>query len=121
MGDKDLPEHDPAKTILQPRNNLLCGIRILRNQLIRQKKPLLSESSYWVTLRPGHPSFQIFLKQMTNVPAACGSPLRKPAAARPTASEADSARPATPLSTPKAASAASAEQSSRAEKNVPSR
>lgn len=74
--DKYLPEHDPAKTILEPRNNLMCGIRIVENQLIDQHKPLLSESSYWVTLRPGHPSFRIFLRQMANVPAVCGSPLR---------------------------------------------
>ena len=76
--DKYLPEHDPAKSILQPRNNLLCGIKILRNQLIKQHQPLLSESSYWVTLRPGHPSFMIFVKQMANVPAACRLPPRKP-------------------------------------------
>ena len=39
--DKDLPEHDPAKTILQPRNNLLCGVSIIKNQLVDQHKPLL--------------------------------------------------------------------------------
>ena len=71
--DKNLPADDPDKSILQPRNNLMCGIRILDNQLIAQHKPLLSESSYWVTLRPGHPSFAMFLKQMANVPAACGA------------------------------------------------
>ncbi len=76
--DKDLPEHDPAKTILQPRNNLLCGIKILDDQLIAQKKPLLTESSYWVTLRPSHPSFEVFWKQMANVPEACGAKMRRP-------------------------------------------
>ncbi len=76
--DKELPEHDPAKTILQPRNNLLCGIRIVENQLINQHKTLLSDSSYWVTLRPNSPSFKIFLRQMADVPEACGSQLRKP-------------------------------------------
>jgi hypothetical protein len=95
--DKYLPEHDPAKTILQPRNNLLCGIRILRNQLIRQHKPLLTESSYWVTLRPAHTSFRIFLKQMANVPAACGPPLRMIPATEPSlpaASDAAAKNPA---------------------------
>jgi hypothetical protein len=77
--DQYLPEHDPSKTILQPRNNLLCGIKIIRNQLIAQRKPLLTESSYWVTLRPEHPSFKIFLKQMANVPAACGFTFSDPA------------------------------------------
>jgi hypothetical protein len=76
--DKNLPEEDPAKTILDPRNNLLCGIRILHDQLIAQKKPLLTESSYWVTLRPSHPSFEVFWKQMANVPDACGQKTRQP-------------------------------------------
>jgi hypothetical protein len=69
--DKALPEKDPAKTILQPRNNLLCGVKILENQIITQRKPLLTSSSYWVTLRPATPSYQVFAKQMKNVPAAC--------------------------------------------------
>jgi hypothetical protein len=69
--DKSLPEKDPGKTILQPRNNLLCGVKIMENQVITQKKPLLTEASYWVTLRPAHPSFQVFAKQMKNVPAVC--------------------------------------------------
>lgn len=72
--DKDLPAHDPAKTILQPENNLLCGIKILDNQLIALNKPVLSKSSYWVTLRPGTYSFQLFFKQMANEPEACGAP-----------------------------------------------
>src|ERR1700728_1609951 len=70
--DRILPEHDPQKTILQPKNNLLCGVKILTNQLIHQRKPLLSSTSYWSTLRPGWPGYDIFLKQMTNAPSACG-------------------------------------------------
>jgi hypothetical protein len=69
--DKTLPEKDPAKTILQPRNNLLCGVKILENQMITHRKPLLTSSSYWVTLQPGRMSYRVFAKQMTNVPAAC--------------------------------------------------
>jgi hypothetical protein len=69
--DKALPEKDPGKTILQPENNLSCGVKIMENQVITQKRPLLTEASYWVTLRPAHPSFQVFAKQMKNVPAAC--------------------------------------------------
>lgn len=77
--DKELPEHDPAKTILQPKNNLECGIKILDNQLMVLHKPVLSESSYWVTLRPGTMSFSVFTKQLANLPAACGaSPFRRP-------------------------------------------
>jgi hypothetical protein len=75
--DKELPEHDPEKTILQPQNNLECGIRILDDQLMVKHKPLLSESSYWVTLRPGTTSFRVFAKQLANLPSACGaSPYR---------------------------------------------
>src|SRR5271165_6571138 len=51
--DKQLPEHDASKTILQPKNNLLCGIKILKNQLIDLDEPLLTPKSYWATLRPG--------------------------------------------------------------------
>ncbi len=69
--DKKLEEHDPAKTILQPRNNLLCGVAIIKNQLIDQHKPLLSRTSYWSTLQPGSVGVKVFLKQMANVPAAC--------------------------------------------------
>ena len=70
--DKELAEHDPRKTILQPENNLECGIKILDYQLMVQHKPLLSKSSYWVTLRPGTVSFGVFAKQLANLPAACG-------------------------------------------------
>ena len=74
--DKVLDEHDPDKTILQPKNNLLCGVNIIRNQLIDQHKPLLSSTSYFATLQPGTISVKVFLKQMANVPAVCGKPVR---------------------------------------------
>jgi hypothetical protein len=70
--DRALKANDPAKTILQPKNNLECGVKILFNQTIVQHKPLLSRSGYWSTLRPGGPSYRSFAKQMTNPPAACG-------------------------------------------------
>jgi hypothetical protein len=71
--DKVLPEHDPAKTILQPKNNLLCGVKILENQLVTRHEDLFNKQSYWVTLRPRHPSFIVFIRQMANVPSYCGS------------------------------------------------
>lgn len=74
--DRHLPEHDAGKTILQPRNNLLCGVNILEDQLVHHKRPLLSTASYWSTLRPGWPGNQTFLKQMVNVPEACGRKAR---------------------------------------------
>ena len=74
--DKLLDEHDPNKTILQPKNNLLCGVNIIRNQLIDQHKPLLSSTSYFATLQPGTISVKVFLKQMKNVPAVCRRPVQ---------------------------------------------
>lgn len=71
--DKQLPLHDPDKTILQPENNLLCGVRILTNQLINLHRPLLSSKSYWATLRPGTVSYKVFAKQMANIPEECGA------------------------------------------------
>lgn len=71
--DRSLGPKDPARTILQPKNNLECGIKILDNQLFTQHKPLLSGSSYWSTLRPGTASYRVWAKQMANVPEACGA------------------------------------------------
>jgi hypothetical protein len=71
--DRTLKADDPAKTILQPKNNLECGVRILEHQLIEQHKPLLSRTGYWSTLHPGTLDYQVFAKQMANVPAACGN------------------------------------------------
>src|ERR1017187_4847453 len=72
QADRALKANDPAKTILQPKNNLECGVKILFNQIIVQHKPLLTRSGYWSTLRPGGPSYRVFAKQMTNPPSACG-------------------------------------------------
>ena len=79
--DRALKPHDPVRTILQPRNNLECGVKILVNQIIVQHKPLLYRSGYWSTLQPGRPSYRVFARQMTNPPAACG--LRVKSSARP--------------------------------------
>lgn len=72
QADSGLKLKDPARTILQPENNLTCGIRILENQIVEQHKPLLSRTSYWSTLQPGTVSYRVFAKQMINPPAACG-------------------------------------------------
>ena len=70
--DKHLKPDDPNKTILQPSNNLECGIKILQNQIIDQHRPLITKKSYWSPLQPGTLPHRNFLKQMTNPPAACG-------------------------------------------------
>jgi hypothetical protein len=71
--DKQLPAGDPGKTILQPDKNLMCGIRIMKNQLVDLNRPLVARNSYWGTLRPRTPSYRVFAKQMANVPTACGA------------------------------------------------
>jgi hypothetical protein len=76
--DRNLPPHDPDRTILQPQNNLGCGIKILENQIIEQHKPLITRHSYWSTLQPGTFAYRIFAKEMTNPPAACEKPERPP-------------------------------------------
>jgi hypothetical protein len=76
--DKALPEKDPSKTILQPKNNLACGVKILEKQLVEKRKPLVSRASYWSTLQPGTAGHKVFVKQMTNVPEVCRvSPLKQ--------------------------------------------
>jgi hypothetical protein len=70
--DRVLKAHDPAKTILQPKNNLECGVKILVNQIIVQHKPLLTRSGYWSSLHPNGLSYRVFAKQMSNPPTACG-------------------------------------------------
>jgi hypothetical protein len=70
--DRRLSAGDPARTILEPKNNLECGIRILDQELIQEHKPLLSRTEYWSTLQPGTASYRVFAKQMANVPATCG-------------------------------------------------
>jgi hypothetical protein len=74
--DRELPSHDPAKTILQPERNLGCGIMILDNQIITLHEPIVTRKSYWSTLQPGTVSYRVFAKEMTNPPAACEKPYR---------------------------------------------
>ena len=76
--DRGLTADDPARTILQPKNNLVCGVAILKNQIIDLHRPLLWSNSYWATLRPGSVSYRIFAKQMINPPAACGLHAERP-------------------------------------------
>lgn len=79
--DRKLKARDPAKTILQPKNNLECGVKILTRQIIDMHKPLFSRTGYWSTLRTGNADYRMFAKQMTNPPPACG--LHARAAKRP--------------------------------------
>ena len=89
--DRALSLDDPTRTILQPKNNLVCGVMILENQIIQLHHPLLWHDSYWATLRPGSYSYEIFAKQMTNPPAACGLHAAHPDR-HPPAEQADAVR-----------------------------
>jgi len=74
--DRKLKSDDPDRTILQPENNLECGIKILENQIITQHKHLVTKSSYWSTLHPGTLDYRVFVKEMINPPEACAKPAR---------------------------------------------
>jgi hypothetical protein len=50
--DRKLPVNNSAKSILQPKNNLECGVKILSNQIIDQHKRLFTRTSCWSTLQP---------------------------------------------------------------------
>lgn len=76
--DRQLPAKAPDKTILQPKNNLECGVKILDNQIITQHRGLISKKSYWSTLQPRTVPYRTFRKQMINPPAACEAPVRAP-------------------------------------------
>jgi hypothetical protein len=89
--DRTLPPKDPAKTILQPKNNLECGVKILTKQIIDQHKPLFARTGYWSTLQPGTVSFRVFVKQMTNPPLACGLHARAAGSRKSSARETESA------------------------------
>lgn len=70
--DRLLKPGDPARTILEPKNNLECGVKILTRQVIDNHEALFSPRSYWATLEQGTASYRVFAKQMTNPPLACG-------------------------------------------------
>lgn len=91
--DRGLPPDDPARTILQPKNNLVCGVMILENQIIQLHHPLLWHESYWATLRPGTLSYRVFAKQMINPPAACALHAADPSSHAPTLQKEASAAP----------------------------
>ena len=76
QSDRRLAPGNADRTILQPKNNLECGVKILANQIIVQHHPLLYRGGYWSTLQPGRPSYRVFAKEMTNPPAACAAPVK---------------------------------------------
>lgn len=75
--DRKLKPGDPNRTILRPKNNLECGVKILTQQIISNHKPIFYKLSYWSTLRPGTASYRMFARQMVSPPRACGYPGRK--------------------------------------------
>ena len=49
--DKNLTDADPKKTILDPYNNLKCGISIMAKQLKNKRAIALSSNVYWAVLK----------------------------------------------------------------------
>jgi hypothetical protein len=49
--DKHLSAKDPKKTILDPYNNLRCGIKIMSAQLKKHRSITLSSNVYWAVLK----------------------------------------------------------------------
>ncbi|MGA7155532.1 MAG: hypothetical protein WBY53_01725 [Acidobacteriaceae bacterium] len=72
--DRRLPIKDPERTILEPANNLGCGVKIMEDQIVRLHRPLVTRASYWATLQPGTEGYRVFRRQMVNVPAGCRLP-----------------------------------------------
>lgn len=87
--DRELGPDSPSRSILNPINNLECGIKILSHQIIAQHKPLLSPTGYWSTLHPGTPDHQVFVKQMANTPRFCRVPPAELAGRRKTTPRSD--------------------------------
>lgn len=74
--DRTLPVKDPERTILQPADNLGCGVKIMEDQIVTLHRPLVTRMSYWATLQPGTAGYRVFRRQMVNVPEACKPPSR---------------------------------------------
>ena len=70
--DRKLKPDNLDRTILRPKNNLECGVKILEHQIIDRHRPLVTRTSYWSTLHPGTSDYHMFARQMTNPPIACG-------------------------------------------------
>jgi hypothetical protein len=49
--DKDLSPTDPHKTILDPFNNLACGVQILAKQIRNRGSIVLESGVYWAVIR----------------------------------------------------------------------
>lgn len=50
--DKSLPPDSLERSILNPINNLDCGVRILNRQIQRRKKIATSIGAYWMVIKP---------------------------------------------------------------------
>lgn len=53
--DKNLSATDPRKSILDPIQNLQCGVRILSEQVRKKGRLILSSGAYWAVIKKGSP------------------------------------------------------------------
>jgi hypothetical protein len=51
--DKTLALNDPHRTILNPYNNLYCGIRTMADLVRDNKTIIVSQGGYWSTIQAG--------------------------------------------------------------------
>jgi hypothetical protein len=72
--DRTLPVKDPERTILQPANNLGCGVKIMENQIVTQGKPLVSRTSLWGARAQGGAETDGDGEPVTRLLSACGEP-----------------------------------------------
>ncbi len=57
--DRLLARVDPSKTILQPFNNLTCGLSILQSQIRNKGSIALTSGAYWSVLKVGHANSKV--------------------------------------------------------------
>jgi len=51
QSDRKLAQNDPARSILDPERNLVCGIRIMGRQIRRHGRVIASSRVYWTVLK----------------------------------------------------------------------
>jgi hypothetical protein len=57
--DSKLSDDDKRKTILNPYNNLSCGIKILTKQIRRYESIAIDKGAYWAVIKTNHPNSKL--------------------------------------------------------------
>lgn len=71
-GDKKYAQTDIRRSILDPKNNLTCGIGILNRQIERYDKIAVSTGAYWSVIKSGSSYNKLTqIKAITNALSFC--------------------------------------------------